>query len=89
MLLAIVFAAGDDRFNLEVRAPSIAAADRGVVAFPLASVCVIKSGIATGSAAAGVLGIPGDRRSLPPRTPFGVGGLRCSLVLVSTVRFGL
>lgn len=70
------------------RAPSMACADRGVVAFPLASVCVIKSGIVVpscGSLAAcfdkGVLGMPGDRKSRPPRNPWGTlaaGGARCS-----------
>jgi len=91
--LVMDFVAGDARFVFVARAFEIPAADRGVVALPLASVWVIKSGIATGSAV-GDFGIPGDRRSLLPRTPLGVAvdGLRCSLLLltlVSTVKFGL
>ena len=94
LLLGIDLVAGDDDiFFLEARAPWMACADRGVVALPLASVWVIKSGIATAAeSAAGDLGTPGERRSLLPRTPLGVEGLRYSLVLllllVSTDKFG-
>lgn len=79
LLLAIVLVAGDDRFSLVLlRAALIACADRGVVALPLASVWVIKSGMATCCSAVGDLGIPGDRRSLLPRIPLGVEGPLCS-----------
>ena len=99
------FSLRDGYTLLVARAFSTACADRGVVALPLASVCVQKSGIANavfvgvdvdvfdvdfaGAPAMGDLGTPGDRKSLLPRTPLGVGhdeGL--SSPLASTVRLG-
>ena len=90
VLSPLVLSSSASRLLRDILAEAIALADRGVVALPFASVCVIKSGIAA-CCEPGDLGTPGERRSRLPRTPFGVAGPRCSWLAteVSTAKWGL